>query len=80
MTVPCVLGLDLDEAKEKLNAAGFADMEILVSGRRREGGPRVIRQKALDDKVELVVSHFKELTRTPCTENPPDSLRASPLR
>ena len=61
MTVPSVLGLDEGEAVARMKADGFSDVEIIVSGRRREGRPRVIRQKALVGKVELVVSCFKEL-------------------
>ena len=63
MTAPSVLGLEPDHAKLRLEEAGFRDVEILESGRRREGRPRVIRQKILDGKVELVVSYFKELTQ-----------------
>jgi hypothetical protein len=55
----------MDEAKARIRAAGFGDVDVLFSGRRRDGRPRVIRQKILDDKVELVVSYFKELTLTP---------------
>jgi hypothetical protein len=61
MTTSGVLGLELDIAKQRLEATGFQAVEILESGRRREGRPRVIRQKILDGKVELVVSYFKEL-------------------
>jgi hypothetical protein len=61
MTAPTVLGLAPEEAKERLAAAGFSAVEVLVSGRRREGRPRVIRQKEIDGGIELVVSYFKEL-------------------
>jgi hypothetical protein len=63
MMVPDVLSLGLDEARARLAAAGYIDIEILISGRRREGGPRIIRQKTLEGKIELVVSYFKELTQ-----------------
>lgn len=63
MTAPFVLGLGLDEAKARLESAGFGSIEILTSGRRREGRPRVIRQKNVDGKIELVISYFKELAR-----------------
>jgi hypothetical protein len=65
MTAPSVLGLGLERAKESLEAEGFSDIEILVSGRRREGRPRVIRQINNDSKLELVVSYFKELNPIP---------------
>lgn len=61
MTAPCVLGLELGEAKARLEAAGFTDVKLLISGRRREGRPRVIRQIINDTKQELIVSYFKEL-------------------
>jgi hypothetical protein len=61
MTAPDVLGLDADKAECRLVKAGFPGIGILVSGRRREGRPRVIRQKADGDTVVLVVSYFKEL-------------------
>jgi hypothetical protein len=61
MTAPDVLGLDTHEAESRLLRAGFTSVEVLVSGRRREGRPRVIRQRAARGKAELVVSYFKEL-------------------
>lgn len=58
---PSVIGLRQQAALARLSAAGVADVEVLVSGRRREGEPRVIRQKEACGRVELVVSYFKEL-------------------
>jgi hypothetical protein len=63
--LPPVLGLPQQEALARLEAAGFADAAVLVSGRRREGRPRVIRQRFADGRVELVVSYFKELMILP---------------
>jgi hypothetical protein len=36
-------------------------VKLLVSGRRREGRPRVIRMAYTGGKIELVISYFKEL-------------------
>jgi hypothetical protein len=65
MTAPDVLGLGLEDARARLEAAGLGCVEVLISGRRREGKPRVVRQKLNDGKVELVVSYFKELKPIP---------------
>lgn len=62
MTVlPSVLGLGEQDALVRLQSAGYGDVSIQVSGRRREGEPRVIRQKLMDGRVELVISYFKTL-------------------
>lgn len=61
--VPQVLGLTGQEAVARLQAAGYSDVSVLISGRRREGKPRVIRQRLVDGRAELVVSHFKELSQ-----------------
>ncbi len=59
--VQSVLGLPAQEAVARLKAAGLGSVDVIVSGRRREGIARVIRQKEADGRVELVVSHFKEI-------------------
>ncbi len=59
--LPEVLGLPPDEASARLALAGFQRVRVLESGRRKDGRPRVIRQKAAEDEVELIVSYFKEL-------------------
>jgi beta-lactam-binding protein with PASTA domain len=56
-----VLGLPAQEAVARLEAASLGNVNVIVSGRRREGVARVIRQKQAEDRVELVVSHFKEI-------------------
>jgi hypothetical protein len=63
MSAPSVLGLSPEAAIERLNAAGFHEVIIRESGRRREGKPRVIRQKELDGGQELTVSWLKELAK-----------------
>jgi hypothetical protein len=63
--MPSVLGLEPEEAQRRLETAGFPAAEIVFSGRRREGIPRVIRQKTTGGKYELVVSCFKELNMKP---------------
>jgi hypothetical protein len=65
--MPDVLGLFVEEAEERLEGHGFTDVEVLISGRRRDGGPRVIRQKMIAGEIELVVSYFKELDIPPAT-------------
>lgn len=67
-SLPAVLGLGEDEALKRLESAGFADMCVSISGRRREGRPRVIRLKLKYGRPELVVSYFKELN-TPSVTN-----------
>lgn len=62
---PSVLGLEPEEARRRLEAAGLPNVEVLFSGRRRDGKPRVIRQKLAGGKYELVVSCFKELNMKP---------------
>lgn len=59
--LPSVLGLPPDEASARLAGAGFQRVRTLESGRRKEGRPRVIRQKVAGDEIELIVSYFKEL-------------------
>jgi hypothetical protein len=58
---PDVLGLGLEEARRRLEAAGFAQAEVHISGRRREGIPKVIRLRLTGGFPELTVSYFKEL-------------------
>ncbi len=59
--LPVVIGLSEHDALKRLSAAGFPAVDLFVSGRRREGSRRVIRQRATSGRVELVVSYFKEL-------------------
>jgi hypothetical protein len=58
---PRVLGLGPEEAEGRLEASGFSSVVTIESGRRREGRPRVIRQRRAGGTVELVVSWFKNL-------------------
>ncbi len=59
--VQSLLGLPEQEAVARLQATGLNNINVSVSGRRREGTARVIRQTEADGRVELVVSHFKEI-------------------
>jgi hypothetical protein len=61
MNLPSVLGLAPEQATQRLIASGFTGVEVHISGRRREGKPKVIRLKLINDKPELTVSYFKEL-------------------
>lgn len=59
--LPCVLGLETGEARDRLLAAGCASVEVLVTGRRREGRLRVIRQTGTPRDVVLTATHFRAL-------------------
>ncbi len=59
--LPFVLGLDAAEARERLLAAGCAAVEVLVTGRRKEGRLRVIRQAGTPQAVVLTATHFRAL-------------------
>lgn len=59
--LPCVLGLDVDAARARLLASGCQSVEVRVTGRRREGRLRVIRQGGTGEVVILTATHFRAL-------------------
>lgn len=61
MTLPRVLGLPLEQARERLAQSGVTDIQVSISGRRREGTPRVIRATQTPQGVQLVVTHVPHL-------------------
>lgn len=61
MMLPQVLGLPLERARERLAQVGIAVAGESVSGRRREGTPRVIRAARTPQGVLLVVTHVPML-------------------
>lgn len=65
MTLPPVLGLPLEQAGQRLAQSGVADVQVSVSGRRREGTPRVIRATQTPQGVLLVVTHVPLLRDIP---------------
>ncbi len=59
MTLPSVLGLSVDAARERLRDAGIECVQVQLSGRRREGQPRVIRVRSTQQGVALVATCIK---------------------
>ena len=61
--IPNVVGLEADEAEEKLGSAGFDVQRVEYVSRRGIPGAdsaRVIRQRSNgNNSIELTVSHFK---------------------
>ena len=61
--MPCVIGMDADEAKVMLCANGFSVSCVEYVSRRGiedADSTRVIRQRELGDQcAEITVSHFK---------------------
>ena len=60
MTSPCVLGRRLAEARQLLEAAGIAVVEVTETapprGEALTGPPRVLRQREVEGGVSLVVA------------------------
>ena len=67
--LPCVLGLDAAEAQARLLAAGCTAVEVLVTGRRKEGRLRVVRQSGTPQAVVLTATHFRPLRGQPSEPN-----------
>jgi beta-lactam-binding protein with PASTA domain len=65
MTTPQVLGLDIEEARSRLSHAGIPVIDVKISGRRRVGNVRVIRQRQTPGGVELIASFFRQLGDKP---------------
>jgi hypothetical protein len=59
MNMPQVLGLGVEAARSRLEQAGFVALDMKLSGRRKEGEARVIRQRQTAAGVELIASRFK---------------------
>ena len=61
--MPCVIGLDVDEAQRRLTALGFEVSCVVYQSRRGVDGAdssRVIRQRGVGhNKIEITVSEFK---------------------
>lgn len=63
MTLPPVLGLPVERACERLTQAGIDPVQVSLSGRRREGEPRVIRATRTPQGVLLIATHIRGLAQ-----------------
>jgi hypothetical protein len=70
MTLPGVLGLSVDQARARLEQSGVASVQVVMSGRRREGTPRVIRVTDTSDGVLLVATCIRVLEQPGLESSP----------
>jgi hypothetical protein len=63
MTAPCVVGLDADDAQQRLAALGYDVSRVVYRSRRGVDGAdscRVIRQRLIShNNIEITVSDFR---------------------